>query len=106
LLVSETSTPAVARALVSEQSRRILVALITKPMSIDDIAEEQKLPLSSCYKIMRELENHGIVKKTKSVYSRKGKKSGQYVSMIKNANIKFLAGSLSVDIEMNDGVEI
>ena len=106
LLVSETSTSSVARALVSEQSRRILLALIEKPMSIDEIAEQQVLPLSSCYKTIRELENHGIVKKTKSVFSKKGKKSGLYVSMIRNANIRFLAGSLSVDLEMNDGAEV
>lgn len=89
----------VARALVEDSSRQILASIISTAKTIEEISEETKIPLSSCYKIIRELEENKIASRCKSIVTGKGKKSGLYVSNVRNATIRFVSGDLSVDLE-------
>ncbi|MGA2874861.1 MAG: winged helix-turn-helix domain-containing protein [Nitrososphaerales archaeon] len=95
----------IAKVIADDYSRNILIAITSKPMSIEQICIEQGIPVSSCYRIMRDLEACRIVKKHKILVSERGKKSGLYVSILKRATVSFESGKFSVEVLEDETAE-
>jgi len=91
----------VVKALSDEYSRKILLAIISKPLSIEEICAESHVPVSTCYRRVRELENHGIIRPEETIITEDGKKFIRYVSRLKQATIILDSQELKVDIVPN-----
>lgn len=90
----------VVRALSEEYSKRIILSTIAKSMSVEQISREQNIPISTCYRRVRELESAGVVK-ADNITIKDGKKLVSYKTTFKSASISLESGELRVDVTPN-----
>ncbi len=74
-------------SLADLQSRTILFSLIRRRKSIEDLARELKLPLSSVYKKISDLEHLSLIELVGETRSFSGKSVKKYQSRISKAEI-------------------
>ena len=77
----------VLEALADAQSRTILFSVIRDGKTAADLADEHKIPLSSVYKKISDLEDLSLIKIEKLILSDNGKKFKVYKSRISKADI-------------------
>jgi predicted transcriptional regulator len=80
-------TQKVIEALADAESRAILFSIIKKGRTASDISEKCKIPLSSVYKKLSELEDLTLIEIEKWLISDKGRKFKIYRSRISKADI-------------------
>ncbi len=80
-------TQKVIEALADAESRTILFSLIKKGRTASEIAQKCKIPLSSVYKKLSELEDLTLIEIEKWLISDKGRKFKIYRSRISKADI-------------------
>ncbi len=80
-------TQKVIEALADAESRAILFSIIKKGRTASDICDKCKIPLSSVYKKLTDLENLTLVEVEKWLISDKGRKFKVYRSRISKADI-------------------
>ena len=89
---------AVIRALLDDHSRLILTATMLDAKSVIDITREQKIPITSAYRKVKELKEFGLLKVERIVLTPDGKKFELVRSTIRTASILFDKGTLDVDV--------
>lgn len=89
---------AVIRALLDDHSRLILTATMFAAKSVIDITHEQKIPITSAYRRVKELKEFGLLKVERIVLTPEGKKFELLRSTIRTASIQFDKGTLNVDV--------
>lgn len=89
---------AVIRALLDDYSRSILESTMVVPKSVIDITREQKIPITSAYRKVKELKEFGLLKVDRIVLTDDGKKFELLRSVIRSANIMFAKDTLVVDV--------
>jgi len=77
----------VLEALADAQSRSILFSVIKEGKTASELAEEHRIPLSSVYKKISDLENLSLIKVDRWVLSDNGKKFKIYKSRISKADV-------------------
>ena len=77
----------ILEALADAQSRSILFSIIKEGMNALELSEKYRIPLSSVYKKISDLEELTLVKVDKWVLSESGKKFKVYKSRISRAEI-------------------
>src|SRR5215831_3875418 len=77
----------VIEALADAQSRSILFSIIKEGKTAMELSEEHRIPLSSVYKKISDLEEIALVKIDKWLLSDNGKKFKIYKSRISKADI-------------------
>ena len=77
----------ILEALADSQSRSILFSIIKEGMTALELSEKYRIPLSSVYKKISDLEELTLVKIDKWVLSDSGKKFKVYKSRISRAEI-------------------
>lgn len=77
----------ILEALADAQSRSILFSIIKEGMTALELSEKYRIPLSSVYKKISDLEELTLVKVDKWVLSEGGKKFKVYKSRISRAEI-------------------
>jgi len=77
----------ILEALADAQSRSILFSIIKEVMTALELSEKYRIPLSSVYKKISDLEELTLVKVDKWVLSESGKKFKVYKSRISRAEI-------------------
>ena len=80
-------TQKVIEALADAESRSILFSIIKKGRTASDISEKCRIPLSSVYKKLSELEDLTLIEIEKWLISDKGRKFKIYRSRISKADI-------------------
>ena len=80
-------TQKVIEALADTESRTILFSIIRKGKTASDLSTKLKIPLSSVYKKLSDLENLTLVEIEKTVLSEKGRRFKIYRSRINKAEI-------------------
>ena len=80
-------TQKVIEALADAESRAILFSIIRKGKTASDLSTMLKIPLSSVYKKISDLENLTLVEIEKTVLSEKGRRFKIYRSRINKADI-------------------
>lgn len=80
-------TQKVFETLADAQSRAILFSTIKVGKTTVELVEEHRIPLSSVYKKVSELESLGLVKVDKVIISDRGKKFKVYQSKISKAEV-------------------
>ena len=77
----------VLEALADVQSRSILFSVIKTGKTAAELAEKHKIPLSSVYKKISDLEDLSLIKVEKLILADNGKKFKLYKSRISKADI-------------------
>ncbi|HXX06395.1 MAG TPA: winged helix-turn-helix domain-containing protein [Candidatus Bathyarchaeia archaeon] len=77
----------ILEALADAQSRTILFSLVKKGKTAMELSEKYRIPLSSVYKKISDLENIALIRVEKWSLSESGKKFKVYRSRINNAEI-------------------
>jgi len=77
----------VLKALADAQSRAIVFSIIKEGKTAAKLAEKHKIPLSSVYKKISELEELSLIKVERWVLSDNGKKFKLYRSRISKADV-------------------
>ncbi len=80
-------TQKVIEALADSESRGILFSMIKKGMTASELSVKLKIPLSSVYKKLNDLEEITLIKVEKLMISDKGRKFKVYKSRISKADI-------------------
>lgn len=77
----------VITALADAESRAILFSITKRSKSAPDLAEKLKIPISSVYKKLSELQSLTLIEVEKTVLSHSGRRLKMYRSRIKKADI-------------------
>jgi len=80
-------TQKVIEALADSESRAILFSIIRKGSTASELSDKLKIPLSSVYKKLSDLEELTLIEIEKWMISDKGRKYKVYRSRISQANI-------------------
>ena len=80
-------TQKVIEALADAESRTILFSIIRKGKIASDLSVSLKIPLSSVYKKLSDLENLTLIRIEKTILSENGKRFKVYRSRISKAEI-------------------
>jgi DNA-binding Lrp family transcriptional regulator len=91
----------VVHAFSDEYSRKIILSVITKALSVEEISKEQGIPISTCYRRVHELAQFGIIKPEKTILQEDGKKYICYKSAFCCASVHLESGALTVDLIPN-----
>jgi hypothetical protein len=95
------SSSAILSALGDESSRRILTSAIARGKTIEEISEEQNLPLSTCYRRTRTLLEEGLMILERSVVTPAGKRYAVYRTSFSETAISFINGEIAVEVTPN-----
>jgi hypothetical protein len=93
-------------ALPQGHSRRILSSTLEKAKTVREISDEQAVPLSTCYRLSRELVGQGLLVVERIIVSESGKRYCLYRNCFKNIEFAFDFQELSVSAELNKDAEI
>ena len=80
-------TQKVIEALADAESRSIIFSTIRKGKTATELSSVLKIPLSSVYKKLSDLENLTLIKVEKTILSEKGRRFKVYRSRINRAEI-------------------
>ena len=80
-------TQKVIEALADTESRAIIFSIIRKSKTAAELSHSLKIPLSSVYKKLTDLENLTLIKVEKTILSEKGRRFKVYKSRINKAEI-------------------
>ncbi len=91
----------ILEALADVQSRSILFSIVKEGMTALELSEKYRIPLSSVYKKISDLENLTLVKVDKWVLSDSGKKFKVYKSRISRAEISIRKPEPTITLSPN-----
>ena len=91
-------------AISDELSSRILVSALPEAKTAQEISVEQALPLSSCYRRIRELVDQGLLMVERIVVTTGGKRYALYRSSFRTVEMVADLSEVSVSAELNADV--
>ncbi len=94
-------TQKVIESLADAESRTILFSTIKKGKTVTDLSYTLKIPLSSVYKKLSELEELSLIQVEKWALSDKGRKFKVYKSRISKADITIKKSQPSINLVAN-----
>jgi len=94
-------TQKVIEALADAESRAILFSVVRNGKTASDLSAFLKIPLSSVYKKLSDLENLTLIKVEKTVLSEKGRRFKIYRSRINKAEIYIKKPEPSLSLSAN-----
>ncbi len=89
-------------ALANAQSRSILFSIIKQGKTAMKLSEEHRIPLSSVYKKISDLEEIALVKVDRLILSDNGKKFKLYKSRISKADVSIRKPEPVIILTSND----
>jgi len=91
----------VLEALADAQSRTILFSIVKAGKTANELSDKCRIPLSSVYKKISDLENMALVRVEKLVLSDSGKKFKVYKSRISKADVSIRKPEPSIILTPN-----
>jgi predicted transcriptional regulator len=91
----------ILEALADAQSRSILFSIIKEGMTALELSEKYRIPLSSVYKKISDLEELTLVKVDKWILSESGKKFKVYKSRISRAEVSIRKPEPTITLSPN-----
>ncbi len=91
----------ILEALADAQSRSILFSIVKEGKTALELSEKYRIPLSSVYKKISDLEDLALVKVDKWILSDSGKKFKVYKSRISKADISIKKPEPSITLSPN-----
>ena len=81
------------------ESRRVLTLTDGSPRSVREIADLSGLPLARCYRLLKDLEDKKVIRRTKY----KGTRGALYTSNIGSIHLSLVDDRLTFEIDYRDG---
>ena len=94
-------TQKVIEALADAESRAIIFSIIRKGKTASNLSTSLKIPLSSVYKKLADLENLTLVQAEKTILSEKGRRFKVYRSRINKAEISIKKPEPTLSLSAN-----
>ena len=94
-----TNDDEILSVLADEYSRKILSILTKNELNAQEISNQLGIPTSTTYRKIENLENLGLVKKTKVIRTLEGLDESYYKSLVSGIDVKFKEGEISCKIE-------
>jgi len=85
---------------MDECNLKILSATTYKPRSARELSYIFGIPLASCYRKIKELEDQGFIKAVSRELTREGKRYSKYQSQIGSIKIAFEQGKLRMQLQL------
>ena len=82
-----------------EDVRRILLVTCTSAICVKDISSKLNMPITKCYRLVRQMEKRGMLKKHEDPIS----SIASYTSNLRAINFRIEQDHLSIDVEFTDG---
>ena len=95
-------TQKVLEMLADAESRAIIFSIIKKGKTAAELSDKHKIPLSSVYKKISDLEELTLIQVDRWQISEKGRRFKVYRSRIKNAEITIKKPDASLTLTQND----
>ena len=93
------------KAVSESQMRDLLVRMLKEAKSASDLAYETRIPLSSVYRRIHELNNAGLLAVERAMITEQGKKLELYRSAVSEVNLKFEMPTDLLDLHPNEDIE-
>ncbi len=103
--VSTETAGSILKALSDRFSERIMMRVIDQARTIEEISSHEAIPLSTCYRRMRQLADDGLVVVERIVITSSGKRYALYRSSFRSFRISADPHGVAVDAEMNKDVQ-
>lgn len=94
-----TSDDEILAILGDEYNRKILSILSRNELNAQEISAKLGIPVSTTYRKVKNLENLGLIKKTKVVRTLEGLDESYYKSLVSGIEVKFRDGEMSCKLE-------
>jgi DNA-binding Lrp family transcriptional regulator len=88
------------KLLMDEYNLKILSATTFKPRSARELSYIFGIPLASCYRKIKELEDQGLIKAVSRELTREGKRYSKYQSQVGSIKIAFEQGRLKMQLHL------
>ena len=92
---------ALLRAMADEYSLKILMALIDKADSVNNISRINDIPIATAYRRVGELQEAGLLAIERGVLTDDGKRYDLYRSAVRSMQISFRSGEIEIDVIPN-----
>lgn len=92
---------ALLRAMADEYSLKILMALIDKADSVNNISRINDIPIATAYRRVSELQEAGLLVIERGVLTDDGKRYDLYRSAVRSMQISFRSGEIEIDVIPN-----
>lgn len=94
----------ILRALADDFSARIIASTIGAAKTVEDISGDEMIPLSTCYRRVRELVEEGLVLVERIVITATGKRYALYRSCFTAFHVSSGRDGTTVEVELNPEV--
>jgi predicted transcriptional regulator len=94
-----TNDDEILSILADEYSRKILSILTKNELNAQEISDRLDIPTSTTYRKIKNLENLGLIKKTKVVRTLEGLDESYYKSLVSGIDVKFKDGEIFCKLE-------
>ena len=94
-------TQKVLEALIDTESRSIIFSIVHRSKTASNLSTSLKIPLSSVYKKLSDLENLTLVRVEKTILSEKGRRFKVYRSRINKAEISIKKPEPTLSLSAN-----
>ncbi|MHA1940386.1 MAG: helix-turn-helix domain-containing protein [Candidatus Hodarchaeales archaeon] len=95
---------ALLKALADDNCNNILALTAHKPLSATDIEKRTNTPISSVYRRISQLEEHGLVGIDRTIITPEGKSYNLYRAVFSQVTIQFRDGTFLVDVMPNERI--
>jgi hypothetical protein len=82
-----------------EDVRRILLVTCSSTLCVKDISTKLDMPITKCYRLVRQMEKRGMLKKHDDAVTN----IASYSSNLRTINFRIEQDRLSIDVEFTDG---
>jgi hypothetical protein len=89
---------AILLAMSDDYMRQILCSIMSEAKSIERISKENGIPVSTCYRRIRELLSFRLARIERTIITPEGKKYETFRSTIADAKISFSVEDLTVEV--------
>jgi predicted transcriptional regulator len=93
----------ILQVLFDKISQKVLLSTIDSAKTVSEICFENRIPASSTYKKIKQLQHAGFIYVEKTSINRNRKKVVLYRSRIKSLNLTFDQNGMNLQVVKNDG---
>ena len=101
IIRDEERKKALLRAMADEYSLKILMALIDKADSVNNISRINDIPIATAYRRIGELQKAGLLVIERGVLTEDGKRYDLYRSAVKSMQVSLRSGEIEIDVVPN-----
>ena len=100
MVVEQDRKDALLSAMGDRFMREILMSAMLQAKSIEEIASEKGIPISTCYRRVHELVTLRLLRIEQTIVTDEGKKYETFRSVVKQATVTISPADISVDVTL------